>query len=104
MQRANLYLLLMLLVNPALSMADDASDMAKMQRKLNAETMQKPFAVEDAAKIDSYVNEAMKKNLQPRTAPPSYWRPGYTCNSIYGNSWTDYRDCMYYHRYYGRYW
>jgi hypothetical protein len=88
------------------ALADSASDMAEMQRKLNAETMEKPFSVEDTAKIDAYVADAMKRNLQPRQAAPSDWQPGYTCDSYYRyhHSYLGYRDCVYYHRYYGRYW
>lgn len=87
--------------------ADDASDMAAMQKQLNAETMNKPFEVEDAAKVDAYVNDAMKKNLQPKQTAPTGWAPGYTCDSYYHQysyNYYGYRDCMYYHRYYGRYW
>ncbi len=88
------------------AVADSASDMADMQKKLNQETLDKPFAVEDVAKIDTYINDAMKKNLQPKQTPPNGWQPGYTCDSYYRGrySYYGYRDCMYYHRYYGRYW
>jgi len=86
--------------------ADSAQERAEMQRRLNAETMQKPFAVEDAAKVDAYVADAMKRNLQPRQTAPNEWRPGYTCDSYYHSyrNYLGYRDCVYYHRYYGRYW
>lgn len=31
-------------------------------------------------------------------------RPGYTCNDLWRYSYYEYRDCVYYHCYYGRYW
>jgi Ni/Co efflux regulator RcnB len=100
------FLFIAALCSSAPALSASAQDKAEMQRQLNAETMQKPFAVEDATKVDAYVTEAMKKNLQPRQAAPSYWQPGYTCDSYYRNhyNYIDYRDCIYYHRYYGRYW
>jgi len=81
-----------------------ADDMAEMQKKLNAETMDKPFQVEDAAKVDSYIQDAMKKDLKPNPTAPSNWAPGYTCDSYYHRysyNYYGYRDCRYY---YGRYW
>jgi hypothetical protein len=91
-------------VVPLLAVADSDADMERMQRSLNEQVMQKPFSVEDQARVDAYVNDAMKRNLPPVQTPPSYWRPGYTCNSIIGYGWRAYGDCYYYHRYYGRYW
>lgn len=87
--------------------ADSASEMAEMQKRLNQETQEKPFQVADAAKIDSYIADAMKRNLQPKQTPPDNWQPGYTCDSYYnqyGYNYNGYRDCMYYQHYYGRYW
>ena len=84
-----------------------ADDMAEMQKKLNAETMDKPFQVEDATKVDSYIQDAMKKDLKPNPTVPANWGPGYTCDSYYHRysyNYYGYRDCMYYHHYYGRYW
>ncbi|MDB6061137.1 MAG: hypothetical protein JWM78_1240 [Verrucomicrobiaceae bacterium] len=97
----------LLLISAATSFADTASDRAEMQKKLNQETMDKPFAVEDVAKIDTYIADAMKKNLQPKKVAPNGWQSGYTCDSYYQTytyNYNGYRDCMYYHRYYGRYW
>ena len=83
--------------------ADDEDDMAKMQQQLNAQVMQKPFTVEDTAKLDAYIKEAMKKNMKPKEEAPRAWQPGWTCaNLMY--SYYDYRNCMYYYRYYGHYW
>ena len=88
---------------PTAAVAGDKEDMAEMQKQLNAGVMAKPFSVEDEAKIDAYVQDAMKKDIKPKQSAPSYWQPGWTCNNLYGHYY-DYRDCMYYHRYYGRYW
>lgn len=79
--------------------------MAEMQRRLNAEVMEKPFSVEAEGKIDAYIKEAMAKDLKPAVKEaPSFWRPGYTCRDIYHHGWNYYRNCRYYHRYHGRYW
>lgn len=88
----------------SIAIATDEDDMAEMQKRLNAEVMEKPFTVEDAAKVDAYVQDAMKKNLKPKEKPPARWRSGYTCQDLWRYSYNDYRDCVYYHRYYGRYW
>lgn len=79
-------------------------DVAEMQKKLNAQVMEKPFTVEDQQKIDAYVTEAMQKNLKPKERAPEHWAPGYTCQNLWHYSYNEYRDCVYYHRYYGRYW
>jgi hypothetical protein len=92
------------LFSPWHAFASDEEDMADMQKKLNAEVMQKPFTLEDAARVDAYVREAMKNNLRPIQTPPKDWRPGYTCNDLWRYSYDEYRDCFYYHRYYGHYW
>jgi len=85
-------------------MASEEDEMAAMQRKLNAEVMEKPFSVADEKKIDAYIKDAMKKDLQPPAKAPKFWRPGYTCASIYRYGWNHYRSCRYYRHYYGRYW
>lgn len=99
-------LLLASLTLPAL--ADQKSDMAGMQRQMNQETMSSGFQAEDTAKIDSYIQDAMKKDLKPTTPAPANWQPGYTCDSYYRHHYAynyyGYRDCMYRYRYYGRYW
>lgn len=84
--------------------ASDEDDMAKMQQQLNKQVVEKPFSVEDAAKIDAYVTDAMKKDLKPRPQAPEIWQPGYTCANLRSRSYYDYRDCTYYYRYYGHYW
>lgn len=88
--------------------ADAAADRAEMQRQLNQETLDSEFQTEDTAKIDSYITDAMKKDLKPKTNPPTNWQPGYTCDSYYRHyyryNYYGYRDCLYHYRYYGRYW
>lgn len=85
--------------------AQTAKELADMQKKLNAEVLEKPFSVADEAKIDAYIKDAMAKNLKPEvTKAPSYWRPGYSCADIYSYGWNGYQNCRYYHSYYGRYW
>jgi len=101
--RAFLFVSCLIVAAPSLS-ADAETDTAEMQRRLNQEVMQKPFSVEDQARIDAHVKEAMKKNLGPVKTPPSYWRLGYTCDSIRHYGWQPYSDCYYHYRYYGRYW
>ncbi len=83
-------------------LAGDDKDLEEMQKKLNQGVMEKPFSVEDTAKIDAYIADAMKKNLKPQEKPPDSWRPGYTCENLH--NYYEYRNCLYYHRYYGRYW
>ncbi len=75
-----------------------------MQQQLNQQVMAAPFSVEDQARIDAYVKNAMQKDLKPVPNPPPYWRRGYTCDSIRSYGWRAYGDCYYYYRYYGRYW
>lgn len=85
--------------------ASEEDEMAAMQKRLNAEVMEKPFSVEDEKKIDAYIKDAMKRDLKPPVIKaPSFWRPGYTCASIYNRGWNHYRSCRYYRHYYGRYW
>ena len=86
--------------------ADEEEDLAEMQRKLNAEVLDKPFSVEDAAKIDAYIKDALKKDLKPEAKPPTVWRTGYTCGDLLRHhyNYRHYRNCLYYHRYNGYYW
>jgi len=82
----------------------DEDELAKMQARLNAEVMEKPFSVADEKKIDSFIKSAMAKDLKPKAKAPSFWKPGSTCASIYSYGWNHYRSCRYYRHYYGRYW
>lgn len=77
-----------------------------MQRQLNAEVLSSPFNPGDVKKAEAYADEALKNKVQP-VAAPSYWQPGWSCSNLtYYRyySYYDYRNCIYYHRYYGRYW
>lgn len=83
------------------SFADQRSE---MQKRLNEQVMEKPFSVENEANLNAYIEEATKRGTPPRSEPSKYWRRGYTCGDLRRYSWYDYRDCSYYHRYYGYYW
>ena len=101
----HLFLSLLFLFSASTTSAQTEEEMRAMQQQLNKEVIEKPFSVEDEAKIDSYVKEATKKNLKPAVSKaPDYWHPGYTCADIYGYGWEAYRNCRYYQHYYGRYW
>ncbi len=83
--------------------ADDESDLDAMQQQLNNEVINKPFFAEQADKVDAYIKSAMEKNIKPKEYTGSYWQRGYTCHNLLQWSWQEYRNCRYYHRYYGRY-
>ena len=85
--------------------ADKADDAAKerMQNQLNKEVMEKPFFAEEPAKVDAFIKEASKNHIKPLEYTGNHWREGYTCHDLLRYSWTEYRDCRYYHHYYGRY-
>ncbi len=101
-------LALIFCVIPLDTYADAKADMAEMQRRLNQEVMESEFETEDLAKIDSFIKDAMQKDLKPKTNPPQNWQSGYTCDSYYRRyyryNYYGYRDCLYHYRYYGRYW
>lgn len=98
-------LALPLLTGSAMAVAQSAEDLAAMQKQLNQQVLEKPFSVEDEKKIDAYIQDAMKKDLQPEVKnAPDYWQPGYTCANIYSYGWRAYRNCRYYLRYHGSYW
>ena len=81
--------------------AGEKDDLAEMQKRLNKEVMEKPFSVEDSRKIEAYIKDAMRKNLKPNGTVPGSWRPGYSCERLH--DFYEYRDCLYYYRYYGHY-
>ncbi len=83
--------------------ANEEDDLAEMQKQLNAETINKPFLAEQPEKVDAYIKEAMKKNIKPVEYEGTHWRRGYTCHNLLRYSWHEYRNCRYYHSYYGRY-
>jgi len=83
--------------------ASDEDDMAEMQKRLNAETMAKPFFVEDQKKIEAFIKKSMENNIKPLEYEGTHWRNGYTCRDLRRHSWREYRNCNYYYRYYGYY-
>jgi hypothetical protein len=82
--------------------ADD-EEMERMQRQLNKEVMEKPFFAEEPEKVDAYIKEASKNHIKPLEYTGSNWRAGSTCHDLLRYSWAEYRDCRYYHNYYGHY-
>lgn len=94
---------------PAGAANDAAGDAAReaMQRALNERTMAAAFNPGDVAKAQTWAEQARRVNVAPVTAPPAYWNPGWTCANLTaypGYIYNDYRNCIYYHHYYGRYW
>lgn len=83
--------------------ADDAAEMERMQQQLNKEVLEKPFLAEEPEKVDAYIKEASKNHIKPLEYTGQNWREGYTCHDLLRFSWTEYRDCSYYHHYHGRY-
>lgn len=80
---------------------------ADMQRKLNESVMSSAFNAGDIKKAEAYAEEAKKANVQPVAQAPNYWAPGWTCSNLTSYQYyyyNDYRNCIYYHHYYGRYW
>lgn len=82
--------------------ADDA-ERQRMQSQLNKEVMEKPFFAEEPEKVDAYIKEASKNHIKPLEYTGDHWRAGYTCHDMLRYSWVEYRNCSYYHHYYGRY-
>lgn len=92
---------LLFFVNSAAVFASDEDEMATIQKKYNTEIMEQEFFAEQPDKVEAYIREAMKKELKPKEYSGIYWRRGYTCRDLLRHSWIEYRDCRYYHRYYG---
>lgn len=82
--------------------AGDKEDMEAMQKALNQEILNKPFYPGDKAAVDAYLDEAIKKGVKPIETTPPGWAPGWTCNNL-TYSIGAYRNCLHYHRHYGRY-
>jgi len=93
---------LLFLVNPALAETEE-EEMARMQKQLNQQVMEKPFLAEQPEKVDAYIKESLKNNVVPPEYSGRHWRRGYTCRNLLRYSWHEYRNCRYYHRYHGRY-
>jgi hypothetical protein len=80
-----------------------ADEKAKVQKQLNSEVLNQGFDVKREDELNAYIDEATRKGLKPKTYTGNHWRRGATCGDLLSYSWTEYRDCMYYYRYYGRY-
>ena len=81
----------------------EEEEMARMQKQLNQGVMNQPFLAEQPEKVDAYIKESLKNNIKPPEYQGRHWRRGYTCRDLLRYSWHEYRNCRYYHRYYGRY-
>jgi len=103
MRNTGLLVLSFVLFSGQAALASEEDDLAEMQRQLNSEVMSQPFLAEQPEKVDAYIKEAMKKDLKPEVYKGPHWQPGYTCHDMLRYSWTEYRNCSYYHRYYGHY-
>ncbi|WP_442863961.1 hypothetical protein [Alteromonas sp. ASW11-130] len=99
---------LLVLFLPFLTLSQSAAnqnddELAQMQAQLNKEVMSKPFLAEKPEEVDAYINSMLEKNVKPKEYGGTHWRSGYTCRDLLRYSWTEYRNCKYYYRYYGRY-
>lgn len=83
--------------------SSEEDELARMQAQLNQEVMSKPFLAEKPEEVDAYIKSMLEKNVKPPEYRGSHWRPGYTCRDLLRYNWTEYRNCRYYYRYYGRY-
>ena len=83
--------------------AADEDELEAQQKLLNQEVMAQPFHAEEPEKVDAYIKESMEKNIKPLEYTGDHWQRGYTCHDMLRYSWYEYRNCMYYHRYYGHY-
>lgn len=85
--------------------ADTPKDQELMhtQRQLNKEVLEKPFYAEDPQKVEAYIKEASKNHIKPTEYSGPHWQAGYACHDMLRYSWIEYRNCSYYHHYYGRY-
>ncbi|WP_232784209.1 hypothetical protein [Moritella sp. Urea-trap-13] len=77
--------------------------LARAQAQMNSEVLSKPFLAEKPKEVDAYIKSMLEKNVTPPEYHGAYWRPGYTCHDLLRYNWTQYRNCKYYYRYYGRY-
>lgn len=78
-----------------------------LQRALNQQVMATPFNPGDIKKAQGYAEQAKKEGVLPVQQAPAYWQPGWTCGSLIAYQYYhygDYRNCIYFNHYYGRYW
>lgn len=95
---------LLLTATLASAASADNKSLQDAQKKLNQQTMERGFSAPDPAAVETYIRDAMTRNIDPRRQPPSYWHNGYTCENALQYSHQDYMECMYYYRHYGHYW
>lgn len=100
-KKVSLVSLCFLMITSVGALADERTE---IQKRLNEQVLDKPFSVESEANLNAYIEDATKRGLPPKSEPSKYWRQGYTCSDLRRYSWNDYRDCSYYHHYYGYYW
>lgn len=84
-----------------------AAERAAAQQALNERVLAREFDAGDLKKIDEEVEANLKKKVKPVEQAPQGWQPGWTCAELWRlrpGDWASYRNCRYYHRYYGRYW
>ena len=84
-------------------LAGDEEDMEALQRALNQKVMERPFDPGDQAEIDAFVEKALKSDMVPQEYEGNNWRPGYTCANLRQYGYYQYRNCLHYYRYHGRY-
>jgi len=80
-----------------------ADEKAEMQKRLNSEVLNQGFDVKREDELNAYIDEATRKGLKPKAYTGNHWHRGATCADLLSDSWIEYRDCMYYYRYYGYY-
>ena len=99
----NVFIVLLVLSVSTICLASDEDDLAEYHKSLNQEVMSQEFFAEQPEKVEAYIAESMKKDLKPPEYTGKNWRAGYTCRNLLAYSWYEYRNCRYYHRYYGYY-
>lgn len=102
-------LLLLLLTFATARAADTDTDKQReeVQRALNERVMASAFNPGDIKRAEAYAEQAKREGVKPVPQPPTYWAPGWTCANLTvypAYVFTDYRNCIYYYHYYGRYW
>lgn len=85
-----------------MALGGEKEDMEAMQKALNQQVLERPFNPGDKAAIDAYLEQALRKGLKPSEERPKDWGPGYTCDRLVYSLY-QYRNCLHYYRYYGRY-
>ena len=103
MARLIVFLSFLMTLSQVFAATAEEEELARQQQLLNQEVMSQPFLAEQPEKVNAYIEDAMKRKLKPPEYTGSNWRTGYTCRNLLAYSWREYRNCRYYHHYYGRY-